>query len=152
MQNFSKSTKIILATLAILGAFFLGIYVDNNNRPELEKVFGLSNKETEVETKADFSPFWKVWNTINEKYPKADKIADQNRVYGAISGLVDSLNDPYSVFFSPDEAKAFEEEIAGNFTGVGMEVGIKDKIFNCYKIKFSQSSLHSKTLQLIEQI
>ncbi|KKP86347.1 MAG: Carboxyl-terminal protease [Parcubacteria group bacterium GW2011_GWC1_35_8] len=128
MQNFSKSTKIILATLAILGAFFLGIYVDNNNRPELEKVFGLSNKETEVETKADFSPFWKVWNTINEKYPKADKIADQNRVYGAISGLVDSLNDPYSVFFSPDEAKAFEEEIAGNFTGVGMEVGIKDKI------------------------
>src|SRR3989338_157678 len=56
------------------------------------------------------------------------KITDQDKVYGAISGLVDSLNDPYSVFFKPDEAKSFEDEIAGNFTGVGMEVGIKDKI------------------------
>src|SRR3989344_1975761 len=47
---------------------------------------------------------------------------------GNISGLVDSLNDPYSVFFTPEEAKSFEDEIAGNFSGVGMEVGIKDKV------------------------
>ncbi len=79
-------------------------------------------------TQADFAPFWKVWNEINEKYPNASKISDQARVYGAISGLMSSLNDPYSVFFGPDEAKSFEEEIAGNFTGIGMEVGIKDKI------------------------
>jgi carboxyl-terminal processing protease len=39
-----------------------------------------------------------------------------------------SLGDPYSVFFLPDEAKSFEEQIAGNFSGVGMEVGIKNKI------------------------
>ena len=32
------------------------------------------------------------------------------------------------MFFNPDDAQAFEEEIAGNFTGIGMEVGIKDKI------------------------
>jgi carboxyl-terminal processing protease len=113
--------------LAILGAFFLGIYVDNHNRPAIEKVL-LANKETVVTTEADFSPFWKVWNMINEKYPKANETTDQNRVYGAISGLMSSLNDPYSVFFNPDDAKAFEEEIAGNFTGIGMEVGIKDKI------------------------
>jgi carboxyl-terminal processing protease len=65
---------------------------------------------------------------MNEKYPGVAKISDQDKVYGAISGLVGSLNDPYSVFFTPDEAKSFEEEIAGNFTGIGMEVGIKDKI------------------------
>ena len=39
-----------------------------------------------------------------------------------------ALNDPYSVFFNPEETKAFKEEIAGNFTGVGMEVGIKNKV------------------------
>jgi len=128
MQNFSRSTKITIATLTILGAFFLGVYVDRNNRPEIEKVSGISNKETSVTTETDFSPFWKVWNIINEKYPKAEKITDQDRVYGAISGLVGSLEDPYSVFFNPEDAKAFEEEIAGNFTGIGMEVGMKDKI------------------------
>ena len=89
---------------------------------------GLTNKETQVATKADFFPFWKVWNTINEKYPKSDEVTDQNRIYGAISGLIGSLDDPYSVFFDPEETKTFEEEIAGNFIGIGMEVGIKNKI------------------------
>jgi carboxyl-terminal processing protease len=65
---------------------------------------------------------------MDEKYPSASKISDQDKVYGAISGLVSSLNDPYSVFFSPEETKSFEEEIAGNFDGIGMEVGMKDKI------------------------
>jgi carboxyl-terminal processing protease len=127
MEKLSNITKNTIISLAVLGAFFLGIYVDNSNRPPIEKI-QLANKETSVETYADFSPFWKVWNTINEKYPNADKITDQNRVYGAVSGLVDSLNDPYSVFFNPEEAKSFEEEIAGNFTGIGIEVGMKDKI------------------------
>ncbi len=115
--------------MLVIVFFILGVSVGkHDSRPEIEKVTGISGKETAVTTETDFSPFWKVWNTINEKYPSADKITDQNRVYGAIAGLVDSLGDPYSVFFDPDEAKAFEEEIAGNFTGVGMEVGIKDKV------------------------
>ncbi len=41
---------------------------------------------------------------------------------------MDSLDDPYSVFFDPGETKTFEEEIAGNFIGIGMEVGMKNKI------------------------
>lgn len=121
------ATVIILVVLFFL-TFIVGVYLGNRNRPEIDKILGLSNKETQVTTKTDFAPFWKAWNAINEKYPKADKITDQERVYGAISGLVGSLNDPYSVFFTPDEAKAFEEEIAGNFDGIGMEVGMKDKI------------------------
>jgi carboxyl-terminal processing protease len=123
-----KNKYIFLFTLVILGVFFLGLYVGHSNRPEIEKVFSLINKDPQVDTKADFAPFWKVWNIINEKSPEASKISDQARVYGAISGLVSSLNDPYSEFFSPDEAKMFQDDIAGNFSGVGMEVGIKDKI------------------------
>ncbi len=131
MQNFLK-TRHITTVIFLLVLFFLtflgGVYIGDHNRPEIDKVIGLANKETQVATQTDFSPFWKVWNTINEKYPKADKITGQDRVYGAISGLVGSLDDPYSVFFNPDDTEAFEEEIAGNFTGIGMEVGIKDKI------------------------
>jgi len=126
MQKFLKERWSAVIILSVLGAFFWGVHVGANNVPAIDKV-SLVNKETQVETEADFAPFWKVWNIINEKYPKADKI-DQEKIYGAIAGLVDSLDDPYSVFFTPDEAKLFEEEIAGNFTGVGMEVSIKDKI------------------------
>ena len=131
MENFLKTrriTTVISIVVVLILSFAVGVYVGNNNRPAIDKVLGLSNKETAVTTTTDFSPFWKVWNTMNEKYPDASTITDQNRVYGAISGLVSSLNDPYSVFFGPEETKTFEEEIAGNFTGIGMEVGIKDKI------------------------
>ncbi|MEI6280693.1 MAG: S41 family peptidase [bacterium] len=124
----TKRIAISVTFFLIILSFVLGIFIGKSNRPSIEKVIGISGKETAVSTLTDFSPFWKVWNTINEKYPSANKITDQNRVYGAISGLVGSLDDPYSVFFSPDEAKSFEDEIAGNFDGIGMEVGIKDKI------------------------
>ena len=128
MENFSKKRHYTITFLLVALFFVSGIYIGDRNRPEIDKVTGISGKATQVATLADFSPFWKVWNTMNEKYPGAAKISDQDKVYGAISGLVGSLNDPYSVFFAPDEAKSFEEEIAGNFTGIGMEVGIKDKI------------------------
>lgn len=130
MKEFFTTKRIsgIATILLVASSFIVGIYIGNNNRPEIDKITGISGKETQVTTQTDFSPFWKVWNTINEKYPSASKITDQKRVYGAISGLMDSLNDPYSVFFTPDEAKSFEEEIAGNFDGIGMEVGMKDKV------------------------
>ena len=128
MQKFPKTRQITTVVPLVVLSFILGVYASNYNRPEIDKVTGLSGKETAVATLADFSPFWKVWNNINEKYPKAEETIDQNRVYGAISGLVDSLDDPYSVFFGPEKTKSFEEEIAGNFTGVGMEVGMKDRV------------------------
>ncbi|MDO8594626.1 MAG: S41 family peptidase, partial [bacterium] len=81
--------------------------------------------------KTDFLPFWEAWGALNEKFVAATSTAgatDQEKVWGAISGLTASLNDPYTVFFPPEEAKLFESEISGNFEGVGMEIGIKDDV------------------------
>ncbi|MDD5721332.1 MAG: S41 family peptidase [Candidatus Pacebacteria bacterium] len=134
MQKFADflKTRRVAFTILIVFLFMItfigGVYVGDSNRPEIDKVIGISNKETQVITKTDFAPFWKVWNIINEKSPSVGKTTDQDKVYGAIGGLVSSLNDPYSVFFNPDETKSFEEEIAGNFDGIGIEVGLKDKI------------------------
>ena len=123
-----KTKSTIISIFLIVIFFGLGIYIGFHNQSEIGKVIGLSNKETPTTITTDFSPFWKAWNTINEKYPDAKKITDQERVYGAISGLVGSLNDPYSVFFNPEETKSFEEDIAGSFTGIGVEIGMKNKI------------------------
>lgn len=128
MLEYFKTRRASATILLVVIFFGLGVFIGFIQRPEINKVVDILNKETSVKTETDFSPFWKVWNNINEKYPNASKTTDQNKVYGAISGLVGSLNDPYSVFFNPEEAKMFEEDIHGNFSGVGMEVGIKDKI------------------------
>ena len=131
MQKFIKYFKFkgTPAVVLLVFAFFaLGIYIGFHNGPFIDKITTISNKDVPANITADFGPFWKVWNTINEKFPNSSKIVDQERVYGAISGLVSSLNDPYSVFFKPDDAKMFEDDIAGSFSGIGMEVGIKDKV------------------------
>jgi len=39
---------------------------------------------------------------------------------------VDSLGDPYTVFFEPNDAKKFTEDVSGNFSGIGIEIGIKN--------------------------
>jgi len=128
IYEFIKNRRIILTVLFFILFFFFGVYVGFHSKPEITKVSDLSNKEGGVVSQTDFSPFWKTWNLINEKYPNSSKTDNQNRIYGAISGLVKSLNDPYSVFFNPEETKTFQDDISGSFSGVGMEVGIKDKI------------------------
>ena len=65
---------------------------------------------------------------MTEKSLTVNTITDQDRVYGAIEGLMGSLNDPYSEFFPPKDAKSFEDEIAGSFDGIGMEVGVKNGV------------------------
>lgn len=129
MEELIKKIRINSGVVLIAVIFFIfGTYVGFRNQPAINMITGINGKETAVETTTDFSPFWKVWNTINEKYPDAKGVSDQERVYGAISGLINSLNDPYSVFFKPEEAKMFEDEIAGSFGGIGVEVGIKNKV------------------------
>ncbi len=84
-------------------------------------------------TQADFAPFWNAWALLDQKFASAKAtstkpVTDQEKVWGAIQGLAGSLGDPYTVFFPPEQNKSFKESIAGEFSGVGMEVGMRDRI------------------------
>jgi len=74
----------------------------------------------------DFSLFWKVWGDLNEKFYDPSKFDVQKMIYGAISGMVNSLDDPYTVFFNPQDTKEFENETEGNFEGIGAKIDKKD--------------------------
>lgn len=120
-----KTKKGPLIAVSLIAFFLFGFYAGNHTQAKTAQSNSLS--DTEMATiNADLAPFWKVWETINQKFPNADAVTTQQRIYGAINGLVGSLDDPYSVFFEPEEAKMFEEDISGNFSGVGMEVGKRD--------------------------
>src|SRR4051812_30219632 len=131
MDNFFKYRAYALLGLLIVGGvFFSGFYFGKNSQPDINKISSVTNK-TDTTTTVDFGPFWKAWQTINEKYVPTNstttvRVDDQTRVYGAIQGMVASLGDPYTVFFPPVEAKSFNEEIGGQIEGVGMEVDVKD--------------------------
>ena len=124
-------TKILaglggIVTLAVV--FMAGMYFGYARRPEIEKAVSLVNKDAPATAQADFNPFWKVWNILNEKSIYAKKVTDQDRVWGAAEGLASSLGDPYTVFFDPQESKLFNDSIHGSFAGIGAEIGMKDKV------------------------
>jgi len=83
-------------------------------------------------TEADFTDFWKAWNALETHYvithASSTLPSVKERLFGAIEGLVASYDDPYTVYFPPEEAKQFAETISGSFAGVGMEIGIKDSV------------------------
>lgn len=69
---------------------------------------------------------WESWQIIKNHYFGAAELQDQELLYGAAEGLINSLGDPYSVFFRPVDAKKFEEDVGGIFGGIGAEIGIRD--------------------------
>ncbi len=79
----------------------------------------------------DMAQFWKAWHTLDENFVQVHASntlpTEQKRVYGAIAGLAASYGDPYTVFFPPAEAQVFNDNVAGTFGGVGMEMGLDDK-------------------------
>jgi len=51
-----------------------------------------------------------------------DEIGDIDLIRGAIKGMVESLNDPYSKYYYPEEFQAFQDTTMGNFGGIGVNI------------------------------
>ena len=125
--------KIIFPLLIILISFSIG-FVTNDFVKSLDikkNITGLVNlnigSENEIEKKADFNIFWDAWKVVEDKY-NLEPLDYQEMVYGAIEGMVYSLGDPYTVFLDPEESEIFNEDMKGSFSGIGVEIGFRDKL------------------------
>jgi len=114
--HLKQSFVLFFLVIIILGVFGLGVW------------FGKGQVACDVcaPEDLDFSLFWETWRVIERKFVDKASINVQDMVYGAISGMVNSLGDPYTVFMEPDDTKRFIEDVKGSFEGVGMEVGIRN--------------------------
>ncbi len=130
MKYFKKINFITLIVALI--TFIIGWQLGNNDfkvkvsdfRPEVS----FSNNQVPADQNVDFKLFWQVWNMVSKEYVDKDAVNSQKMFYGAISGMVAALGDPYTVFLPPTEQKSTQEEIGGSFEGVGIQLGYdKDK-------------------------
>jgi carboxyl-terminal processing protease len=69
--------------------------------------------------------FGEALSEIQKKYVETKDSKDL--IYGAIKGMVNTL-DPHSAFLSPEEFKELEIETTGIFSGIGIEITLKDGI------------------------
>jgi len=77
--------------------------------------------------RADMGLFWKVWGKLEEQYLDPKAIDPKKMVFGAIEGMTQALGDPYTSFFPPMENTRSKEDLSGEFSGVGIQLGFVDK-------------------------
>lgn len=85
-----------------------------------------SNKGQNQIKNIDFSLFQEVWDKVEKKFVDKKKLDPQKMFYGAIKGMVASLEDPYTFFLTPDENKQSKDDLGGKFQGIGAQLGLKD--------------------------
>ncbi len=114
--------------VAIAGGGFSAGWQAGSNNPKNIIITDASNIASTSTEAGDMTGFWEAWQTINENYLRNPDIKPQDKVNGAINGLLGSLKDPYSEYFTAVESKKFNEDVQGNFGGIGAELGMRKDI------------------------
>jgi carboxyl-terminal processing protease len=109
--------------IALLAGGYVAGFEGGQRIPKVIQVQGVSDITTPSSTPADMGVFWQVWQLLKDQHLKGELVDNQTKVYGAVKGLVASLGDPYTEFFTPQEGKDFQDQIQGNFGGIGAELG-----------------------------
>ncbi|MFZ1987455.1 MAG: S41 family peptidase [Minisyncoccia bacterium] len=122
----SAIAAAVIAIVFFVGGLYAGKHAEANilgNIPLLSDGLNATPDQN-----ADLTDFWKTWNALDAKFVKTHASSSiptaEEKIWGAIQGLASSYGDPYTVFMPPEDAKVFQENISGNFEGVGMEIGI----------------------------
>jgi len=80
---------------------------------------------TTQDTYESLEAFSKVLNLVQENY--VEEVDSQKAIEGAIKGMLFTL-DPHSSYMKPDDFKELQVETQGSFTGIGIEITMKDNI------------------------
>ncbi len=85
----------------------------------------LFSQEKKDETFKALRLFSQIYRLVEQNYVK--EVNPKDLIIGAIDGMLSSL-DPHSSLLKPDEFKELEVETKGSFSGIGIEITIKDDV------------------------
>jgi carboxyl-terminal processing protease len=114
--------KILLGVAGAIIIFSIGVNV-GDGRLKLH----VASENKGLPNKLDFSSVNQVYGLLKDKYD--GKLTEQQLSDGLNTGLAEATGDPYTSYFTADQAKKFDEELNGKgFSGIGAELGLdKDK-------------------------
>ena len=113
-SGFNFSEVIIIMIIAIMFGFLLGNIVNFvvfSNNPSGD------DELDELVSTYD--------NIVNNYY---DDINKEELIDAGIQGMINYLDDPYATYFSGEASDNFNEELAGVYEGIGIEVMLKDGV------------------------
>lgn len=109
-----RSCALVLAAGVI---FIAGVGVGNGRI----YVGMFSKSQTGLPASLNYSSVNQIYQLIRSQYN--GKVTTTQLLDGIKTGMVNALNDPYSEYFNPSDAAAYNNEVEGSFSGVGAEIG-----------------------------
>jgi carboxyl-terminal processing protease len=131
---------VFLVGVMMAGSFVAGIFFHANFYAPLEaassittalpffpSVSGISyaSPAAEEEIPPEFATFWEAWSFLDEHF-YGEIPPDNERVYGAIRGMVASFDDQHTSFIDPVRAAIFSENMQGSFEGIGATIRLDE--------------------------
>ncbi|MGI6122627.1 MAG: S41 family peptidase [Acetivibrionales bacterium] len=131
MRRRQKILFSVILPICFVAVFFLGYFFSVVNlmswnvfrsRP-IKEWFKQQNAiyfdADEVDAR-NIEAFNKVKNVLENKY--YEEVDFNDAFSGAIKGLSAGVNDPYTVYYTPEEMKSYLEGVSGNYVGIGVSV------------------------------
>ncbi|MDP3725054.1 MAG: S41 family peptidase [Nanoarchaeota archaeon] len=116
--------KIVSALIVAGAIFYSGLIIGKSSVPTVAT--GEADWAADGPLGASTTLVWDALRIAKDKYVHINDVKEEDFLYGAIEGIIGALGDPYSTFFRPEDAKKFDEDIRGNFGGIGAEIGKKE--------------------------
>lgn len=126
----SVTLAIVLFISPILGAG-CGIVsekdVDTFTPAEIAKpfLFNISTKDFD-ELPPEFDILAEAWELLSEDYIDKSKLDPKTLSQGAVKGMIEALDDPYSGYVDPKYKELESTTLEGKFEGIGAVISIKD--------------------------
>ncbi|MGB7606265.1 MAG: S41 family peptidase [Lutisporaceae bacterium] len=119
----SKNKVVLLSIVLVLITAFLTFMITNTVEIALGSRVVISNSD--FQDLKELQKLLSLKEYIKDNY--VDGAEDDTLITGAIKGLFESLNDPYSIYMTASEFKNLSEATSGNFGGIGVIVTKNDE-------------------------
>ncbi len=109
--------RIMVTLGVVLLVFMLGVLVGRGDKLHVR---GLSATKSASGT-LDYASVDQLYDLLKTDFD--GKLDPAKLTDGLKAGLVSAAGDPYTEYFSASDAKAFNDQLSGSFTGIGAELG-----------------------------
>ncbi|MFQ5578767.1 MAG: S41 family peptidase, partial [Anaerolineae bacterium] len=121
---------VVLAGVVVLGAFVSGAVFQRLRTPQRQNVTLAAPTLPPVTIPTEeeipgFNVFWEAWGIVQSEF-YSDVPVEQERVYGAIRGMVNTYGDENTAFIDPTRAALLQEDASGSFEGIGAAVQLDE--------------------------
>lgn len=116
MRGILKSRIIMVLLAALIFTNCFGKDESKAANKKSEESIGFLSNIRQLKELSD------IMDVINQNYVGDKEIDKKSLMQGALKGMIDSLGDPHSNYFTKDQLENFQEDIKGKYVGVGMVV------------------------------